>query len=42
MLARLQTELGPEQIASARLLPALDAASPNGAAAPQEEEAAKA
>jgi recombination protein RecA len=42
MLARLQTELGPEQIASARLLPALDGASPNGAAAPQEEEAAKA
>jgi recombination protein RecA len=42
MLARIQAELGPEQIASARLLPTADGAAMNGAAAPQEEEAAKA
>jgi recombination protein RecA len=44
MLTRIQTELGAEQIASARLLPTADGAATNGAApaAAKEAEAAKA
>ena len=44
ILARIQTELGPEQVASARLLPVADTAEQNGqvkAGEPAEKAASK-